>query len=610
MTRRHIGCCIAGLILLSACEGDLPKHRSFFEDAFSQQPRIQIKPSSKPLADRTFKSPDNASPLHLLKAETLIQAGDSQTAQKHLDLIRAADLSDDQQQKLNLLYAQTYLSFGDAEQALIKLAAIQTRRLSNIDQVSYYQSTAFAQALAGNVLASITARINLDELPLDLQLKNNNRNAILETLASLPDRALAEQQAIQPATLAGWMALARITKQKSQNTFDGAAALAGWQQKFPQHPAEEFARPLLLGTVTARAPKSPDQATSNIAILLPESGPHAPAAKAIKEGIMAAYHLQNKTSQQPTIKFYNTQQGDIVTVYQQALSEGAKTIIGPLLKEEIQALSIGRELPIPVLALNHVENLSQKHLYQFGLSPIDEAEQITERARRDGHRTAAILTPNNPQGQRIGNYLADFWQHAGGKVTAAIHYDSKQRDFGPALQQLLNLDESQQRHEKLQQSLERELAFIPRKRQDIDAILINASTEVARSLIPQLRYQQASDLVSYAMPNIYSGQPDATRDADLNKVVFCDAPWFFTDTYSGELSQEALRSTWQPYATNQLRLIALGLDAYRLAGQIETLEQTPFSGATGQLSLTTGNRVARRLHCAQFDHGIPVSLSP
>ena len=67
----------------------------------------------------------------MLKAETLIQSGDGQTAQRELDMINYANLSSDQRGKFNLLAAQIALSMGEAETALNKL---ETDQADVIDQ--------------------------------------------------------------------------------------------------------------------------------------------------------------------------------------------------------------------------------------------------------------------------------------------------------------------------------------------------------------------------------------------------------------------------------------------------------------------------------------------
>jgi len=121
-----------------------------------------------------------------------------------------------------------------------------------------------------------------------------------------------------------------------------------------------------------------------------------------------------------------------------------------------------------------------------------------------------------------------------------------------------------------------------------------------------LKYYQNSDLSIYAMPNIYSGHQNPLQDAELGKIAFCDMPWLFGEAYKGPLSQAALQNIWQNYGDSQIRLLALGIDAYNMLGQLNQLSTTEFAGATGRLSLNGENRITRKLVCARFKGGVPV----
>ena len=93
----------------------------------------------------------------------------------------------------------------------------------------------------------------------------------------------------------------------------------------------------------------------------------------------------------------------------------------------------------------------------------------------------------------------------------------------------------------------------------------------------------------------------------MGKINFCDIPWFFGDLYSGPLSQLSQQGVWQSLPDTQLRLLALGMDAYNVLGQLNQLATTPYNGATGHVSLNAENRLTRKLVCAQFKAGLPVA---
>jgi len=591
--------------LLPACS-TIPTQNQAYQEAAAQA-KTQIssgrhKQAAKFYQNLAESNPEQKNQFRLLTAEARLQSGDSDTARKYADSISSSALSLQQRNKLNLVYAQINLNYGNAEQALKKLNTITVSQLSREDIQNYYRAQAFAYALNGNLLASAKARIKLgDFLQFQNQINENNA-AILETLSLLPQQTLILNQPSAPDILGGWMALANLLKQKLTTPANLDTRISKWRQFFPNHPANSD----FLQDYLAR-PQHAFKKPTAIAVLLPESGPFEHAAKAIREGLMAAYYHHPNTENQPTIRFYNSTQDDPVILYNQAVANGAELIIGPLSKKNIATLASGSDLNSPVLALNHVDNLSKENLYQFGLSPIDDTQQITAKARMDGHQKALFLTPKTNQGERIANYLAEYWQQTDGTLLESQTYNPKKHDFSYPIKNLLNLDESEQRYQQLRHLLARHIEFTPRRRHDVDAIFINAYPSVGRSLNPQLRFYHATRIPVYATAQIYTGRKKPSQDIDLNNITFCDIPWLFPDTYKGELSQESLRSSWQQFPDRYLRLIALGIDAYNLIAHLDKLDTIKYHGATGNLLLNSENRITRQLICAKFTAGIPIS---
>jgi outer membrane PBP1 activator LpoA protein len=67
----------------------------------------------------------------------------------------------------------------------------------------------------------------------------------------------------------------------------------------------------------------------------------------------------------------------------------------------------------------------------------------------------------------------------------------------------------------------------------------------------------------------------------------------------------SLRDILNQFPSSYIRLVAMGIDAYHLAGKLSSLSTTPYSGATGNLSIASGNRIKRSLVCAKFVMGQP-----
>jgi outer membrane PBP1 activator LpoA protein len=546
-------------------------------------------------------TPVHSDQFNLLAAEASIQSGDSYAAQTLADKINPPNLSAKQRNRLNLLFAQITLSNGETEQALNYLSIIQPYQLNHSEQIVYYQSLAFSHTLTSNPIQSVKARIKLSPLLDDEQLRYNNNKVILSTLNLLPTETLILNQPAAPDILGGWMALTKILKTSSprQNPTEFQSYLAEWEQAFPKHPANaDFLQTYL------ESSKHHFKLPTNIAIILPETGRFAIPAEIIREGFRIAYS-HSEPDFQPSLRFYDSSYDNPVNLYQQAISEGAELIIGPLSKDNIQTLASEAELTVPVLALNHIPNLARKNLFQFGLSPIDEAKQLTTIAYQNGHKKVLILTPETSQGQRIAEHLTEHWLETEGIVLESQSYQSKGNDFSKPIKDLLNLDESKNRYARLKRFLARDIHYTDRRRQDIDAIFLVANPQTARSIYPQLRFYRATRVPVYAI-QVYNGQPNPSLDKDLDKITFCDIPWLFPDEYQGELSQESLSSIWQQYPARYLRLLALGIDSFTIIEHLDQLDMTSYAGATGTLSLNLENRITRQLICAKFIKGKPV----
>ena len=530
----------------------------------------------------------------LATIDSQIQARQREEAKDNLESVNPDELSTEQRAQYNLLYGQLMLAYGDHDQALRRFALIQPTQLSLPDQITYFQARSLAFVGVGDFLNSAKARIELEPLITSPDDHKKNQMLIFENLSLVPDSVLqsAPQQTVSPVM--EWLSLASILKTKNQNPARLNDAIMEWRTAYPSHPANSsFLQNLQHAlTETAGTPQS-------IALFLPESGVYAEAGKAIRAGIMAAYNHESSNPARPVIRFYDSEKLGGAELYSQAVSQGANLIIGPLDKEKIQDVASNARFSIPVLALNHVLGLRKENLYQFGLSPIDDADQTAGKAWLDGHRTAVILTPDNEQGSRVAKYLADSWQKKGGHVAFKKTYSAQQGNFSAIARNLVRKTANPPSTKKKSKS-----RYATPPRQEVDVILLSAYSEPARSLNKELQKASANPLPIYAMSNVYDGRPNP-MDADLNKISFCDAPWLLGNAYTGELSMQALQPQWSQFSNQYYRLVAMGIDAYYLAGQLKNLPDTPYYGATGKLSLADNYRVKRELLCAQFTAGQP-----
>ncbi|NOR39988.1 MAG: hypothetical protein GQ537_02105, partial [Gammaproteobacteria bacterium] len=264
--------------------------------------------------------------------------------------------------------------------------------------------------------SSARERIQLDPLLTDPEKQLENEFLIWATLNNLTDTELQTlRSAPPPDPVSGWIELVELSRLYLQQPDVLKEVTPHWQKRYPDHPANLYFIDQLLGTMRVAG-----QPPAHLALLLPLKGSFSDAANAIRDGLFAAYYDSPDATMHPQLRLYDS--GDsaetALAAYQQAVSEGAQFVIGPLRKEAVQAFAMQEALPVPVLALNHVqgEPPSSSELYQFGLPPEDEAREVARMAWRDGHHRSIAMIPANDWGERVYEAFATEWQTLGGEI--------------------------------------------------------------------------------------------------------------------------------------------------------------------------------------------------
>ncbi|MGB5339679.1 MAG: penicillin-binding protein activator [Gammaproteobacteria bacterium] len=545
--------------------------------------------------------------LLLKSTDSLIRGAILDQAAAILDDLDSAPLEAVQQQHYAVNRAEIALARQRPAEALTYL---QSTPAGGPYVADYYRLRADAYHFNKQYFRAARERVTLDPLLTGAQ-RYDNQLAIWDALSNLTDVELQQlRTAPPPDHLSGWMELVELTRLYLQQPEALADVAPHWQARYPRHPASEAFIGKLLGTMRT-ASKPPE----TLALLLPLNGDFAGAAGAIRDGFMAAYYDTPDGKQRPPVRVYDTGDDPAMALYayQQAIAEGAQFIIGPLHKEAVQMIATRTELPVPVLALNHIEDPvpAGSMLYQFGLAPEDEAREVARRARHDGHSRGIALLPQSDRGDRIYAAFADEWQNLGGTIAETQQYMPGEADHGTPISAALNLDTSQARHQQLVRTLGRQLEFEPRRREDIDFVFLVANPRQARLIRPQLSFYRASRVPVYATSQVYTGQTDQVRDSDMNGIVFCDMPWILEHDGNWEHLRASVAEHWPSNAARFPRLYALGLDAYRIIPYLGQLDSSMFGiyrGVSGNLSLDSQGQIHRSLRCARFREGLPVLL--
>ncbi|MDX1519408.1 MAG: penicillin-binding protein activator, partial [Gammaproteobacteria bacterium] len=409
----------------------------------------------------------------------------------------------------------------------------------------------------------------------------------------------------------GWYELALIYKTHFANPKNLQAVINDWSVRYPGHNALIAIVPELIASSEARSTRP-----KHVAVLLPMSGRYRDASRAIRDGFIAAWNTDD--TEKSRLSFYNTDSLNIIENYQQAISDGADFIIGPLEKAAIERLLEQGSLSRTTLALNYYDGKLDDgrfehvkpggNFFQFALSPENEAEQVAERAFFDGHIRALVITTGDEWGDRVYTAFQKRWQGLGGVILEQARYTTGIEDYSEPIRKLLNTDDSKQRAKELRAILNRSIHSEERRRQDADFIFIASQPEIARQVMPHIRFLRAGNLPVYATSHIYTGQPNPVRDADMNNIIFADMPWNLDPDFYHSQAKAVINDTWPHLAGSYQRLYALGYDAYAVIPELPLLaadNRNRFNGATGDLHVTDQGRIQRFLTWARFVDGQP-----
>ncbi len=536
-----------------------------------------------------------------LKAARLsVDQDDIRAATQILALIDPAALDNAEASEFLTLSARVAI---DADDAAAALAYLNDSRVANVPLTRERQKTlgllrAEAYRLNRSYIASARERIYLDGLLGETEQRQNH-DAIFATLLQVPARSLADQanKAIT-SDLRGWLSLAAMTRRYQDDPLRQLDELNKWKQVWPNHPASiRLPQSLtLLSKIVSERPK-------RIALLLPFRGPVSTIGRSVRDGFLAANYEHGASV---SIDLYDTFGADIATLLQLAEENGADLIIGPLQKEDVTRVA-GMTLNTPVLALNRtLDGSTNPNLYQFGLAPEDEIYQISSQVSDEGHVNALVIYPDSEWGNRNFAVFKNDWDARGGIIVDSEAF-SDQRDYSDVVKSLLNVDASEQRAADLRRIIGTRFEFTPRRRQDIDFVLLLANPVQARGIRPALDRFYADNVPVYATSHIHE-YGEAWIDAiDLNRIRFCDIPWKLTE---GDPTQQIVQTHW-PLARGQLApFFALGVDAHRLyprLQQLKELRDDRIFGATGILQVNAFNVIERKLMWAQFKDGRPIA---
>jgi outer membrane PBP1 activator LpoA protein len=325
-----------------------------------------------------------------------------------------------------------------------------------------------------------------------------------------------------------------------------------------------------------------------LAVLLPLTGSLATAASPVRDGLLAAYYGENR--RRPELVFYDTggTAAGAGAAYARAVSEGADQVLGPLGREEIDAVYRGVQASAPVIALNRGAVQPPANSASFSLAPEDDGSGAADfLASRNALRVLVLAGDGDYARRSVAAFGKRLQEREGTIVRTLPVTGDKPADMTELL---------------------RAAALEPG---GVDAVFLSMRAEQARVIAPQLAAAGLGTKPRVATSQLDTGVLNAQRDRVLDGIAFPTEAWEIRGV--GGLRDAATTGAALPTARGPAgRLFAFGHDAWLLTAYLERLalsDDARIEGATGVLRIGADGNVARSPAWSTFSGGVVVPLA-
>ncbi|HDS1037228.1 TPA: penicillin-binding protein activator [Stenotrophomonas maltophilia] len=491
-------------------------------------------------------------------------AGDSARARSLLAQLTARQLSGASLQRFQLASAELALADKQPAQAL----ALLKEHGDNVHpslRTRWYLARANALQASGDSFAAATERARA-HAGLAGTARNENQAAIAGLLGTLDDATLRSRAAALPAN-------------DPLYNFAGRALIARGlplPRPFDRESAAQF-------DTSKRPPAMSDgyRPPAKMAVLLPLSGRLATAAQPVRDGLLSAYYGESR--RRPDINFFDTAgtPAGALAAYDKAVASGADFVVGPLGRDEVDAVYGRQPLQVPVLALNRGKDAPPAGSAGFSLAPEDDGIVAAEYMRGRERNRALVINSNDDTGRRAAAAFAQRFAQRGGQVAATVAVGDAVGDIGAQV----------------------------RNAGQIDAVFLAVRAPQARLLAPQLALAGAGGATRVGTSQLTTGSGKAEEDVALDGIIYPNEAWNVRSV-SGVPSAAQVAQTLPSARGAAGRLFAFGADAWKISAYLEKLSnEGGLDGATGTLYLDSNGNILRQPAWSTFSGGRPMPIA-
>src|SRR5512139_664718 len=166
----------------------------------------------------------------------------------------------------------------------------------------------------------------------------------------------------------------------------------------------------------------PDQTRNRVAVLVPLTGPNAGVGQSIANAANLA--LLDTGGERVRITVYDTAKGGALAAANEAIADGNRLFLGPLLSEDARDVApAARKADIPVIAFSNDTSVAGRGVYLLGFTPVQSISRVVGYAHDHGVERFAALIPQGVYGRRASQAMIDAVERSGGRMVAMQEYD-------------------------------------------------------------------------------------------------------------------------------------------------------------------------------------------
>jgi len=262
------------------------------------------------------------------------------------------------------------------------------------------------------------------------------------------------------------------------------------------------------------------------------------------------------------------------------------------LLKNLETSCLNQILRLKALIINTTNSFKKFNQLQtvLDLDKSKEFENLLKFAKNNGSTNAYFIDEENTLDNDL---LSNIWLSLEGNVMG-FSTSNNQIDQNLISNALL-IESSKERARKLSRALSASLESKPRRRMDLDTIIMSVSLDEARRLKPELEYNFGESLSVYLLPYWENKNFYFEKEYDLESVWLIDLPWMFNPKIS----------YLQDLPKKRSRNFAFGYDSYDLTillNNPSSLKKFHFIGMSGQLIYENG-KLSRKSLKAEINEG-------